>query len=279
MQEQVQQTADRGMEDWDREYNGQGAFIDAECSPAIGKGLAEKISHALFVNFDGLEKMTQKEKRKKLGDLDIVMTGFAGLNGSVFLACRKKEALSRRYPVSFLEEAEKQERLIWQIPEAAPAGKSDDCSTYSFSQKGITGMYLLSRGGVFAGLWDMGKLAGVGLKVDSKKIPVKQETIEICNFFDVNPYQMYSEGCALLLSENGYRLKERLFESGIFSEVIGFTTEDNDRVIINGEEQRFLQKHYEEALDLIGDAGSPCVINESDASCGYQIKYKINMKK
>lgn len=237
------------------------------------------MADGFFVNFCGLDGMSEKEKRKKFGNMDIVMTGFAGLKGSAILACKKYDILRSRYPFSFLEEAKGREALLWQIPEAAPAGKSDDCSTYSFSQKGITGMYLLSRGGVFAGLWDMGKLAGVGLKVDSKKIPVKQETIEICNFFDVNPYQMYSEGCALLLSENGYRLKERLFESGIFSEVIGFTTEDNDRVIINGEEQRFLQKHYEEALDLIGDAGSPCVINESDASCGYQIKYKINMKK
>lgn len=246
--------ADRVMEDRDSKYNGQGAFIDAECSSAIEKGLTEKNSHALFVNFDGLEKMSEKEKREKLGDMDIVMTGFAGLNGSVFLAYEKQKALSRRYPVSFLEEAKRQERFLRQIPEAAPAGKSDGCSTYSFSEKGITGMYLLSKGGVFAGLWDMGKLAGVGLKVYGKNIPIKQETIEICNFFDVNPYQMNSEGSALLLSENGYRLKERLFERGLFSEVIGFTTKNNDRVVINGEEQRFLQKHYEEALDLVANA-------------------------
>lgn len=246
--------ADRVMADRNKGKNGQGASADAGCSPVIGKGLTGGNSHALFVNFDGLDKMSEKEKRKKMGDMDIVMTGFAGLNGSVFLACAKQEALSRRYPVSFLEEAKKQERLLWQIPEAAPAGKSDDCSTYSFSEKGITGMYLLSKGGVFAGLWDMGKLAGVGLKVYGKNIPIKQETIEICNFFDVNPYQMNSEGSALLLSENGYRLKERLFERGLFSEVIGFTTEDNERVVINGEEQRFLQKHYEEALDLVANA-------------------------
>lgn len=246
--------ADRVMEDRDSKYNGQGAFIDAECSSAIEKGLTEKNSHALFVNFDGLEKMSEKEKREKLGDMDIVMTGFAGLNGSVFLAYEKQKALSRRYPVSFLEEAKRQERFLRQIPEAAPAGKSDGCSTYSFSEKSITGMYLLSKGGVFAGLWDMGKLAGVGLKVYGKNIPIKQETIEICNFFDVNPYQMNSEGSALLLSENGYRLKEQLFGRGIFSEVIGFTTKNNDRVVINGEEQRFLQKHYEEALDLVANA-------------------------
>lgn len=112
-------------------------------------------------------------------------------------------------------------------------------------------MYLLSDGGVFAGLWNMGEAAGVGLNVYMKDIPVRQETVEICNFFDVNPYQMQSEGSCLLLTENGYRLKRSLREKGISSEIIGFTTENNDRVVINREEKRYLQKHYEEALDLI----------------------------
>lgn len=224
----------------------------AGCSPVTGEGLTERSSHALFVNVEGLEHMSEKEKRCRFGDLDIVMTGFAGLKGSVILACEKYDALLSRYPASFLEGAKRQERLLWQIPEAAPAGKSDGCGAYSFSDKAITALYLLSEGGVFAGLWNLGMLAGVGLKVYGKNIPIKQETVEICNFFDVNPYQMLSEGSCLLLTENGYRLKERLFENGIFSEVIGFTTRDNDRVVINGEERRYLQKHYEEALELIG---------------------------
>ncbi len=215
------------------------------------KGLTAENSHALFVNLDGWNEISEKEKRKQLGDMDVVMTGFAGLKGSVILAYEKYDVLSGRYPVSFLDEVKKQQELSWQIPEAAPAGESDDCSTYSFSIEGITGMYLLSEGGVFAGLWDMGKLAGVGLKIYCKNIPIKQETIEICNFFDVNPYQMFSEGSCLLLTPSGYRLKKRLHEQGIFSEVIGFTTENNDRIIINGEEQRYLEKHYKDALALV----------------------------
>lgn len=202
----------------------------------------------LFVNFEGLANLSEKEKRKKFRDLDIVMTGFAGLNGSVALAEEKYEMLLSRYPVSFLEGAKEQKRFLWQIPEAAPAGKSDDCGAYSFSEKDIIGMYFLSEGGAFAGLWNMGALAGIGLKVYGKRIPIKQETIEICNFFDVNPYQMFSRGSCLLLSENGYRLKMRLLEKEIFSEVIGITTENNDRVVINGEERRYLERHYTEAL-------------------------------
>lgn len=201
-----------------------------------------------LVSFSGLHEMTEKEKRKKFGCMDIVMTGFAGLYGSVILAREKNDILSKRYPASFIERVRSEEKLLRQRPEAAPAGKSDGCGAYSFPEEGIAGMYLLSEGGVFAGLWNMGKLAGVGLKVYLKDIPVKQETVEICNFFDVNPYQMRSDGCCLLLAESGYRVKKRLLERGIPAEIIGVTTRDNDRVVINGGERRYLQKEYVDAL-------------------------------
>lgn len=211
----------------------------------------QRMADGFFVNFCGLQEMSEKEKRKKFGDMDIVMTGFAGLSGSAILACEKYDQLRSRYPASFLEGAKNRKRFLGQIPEAAPAGKSDDCSAYSFSEKGITGMYLLSEGGVFAGLWNLAKAAGVGLKIDLKSIPIRQETVEICNFFDVNPYQMQSEGSCLLLADNGGRVKAGLQEKGIFSEIIGVTTENNDRVVINGEERRYLEKHYEDALELV----------------------------
>lgn len=219
------------------------------------KGLAKR-NHALFANSwygaDNPDGMSAREKRATFGNMDIVMTGFAGLHGSVILAYDKTERLLSRYPASFLEGAKAQERQIWQIPEAAPAGKSGDCGTYSFPGGNIRGMYLLSEGGVFAGLWNMGELTGTGLEIYIKRIPIKQETVEICNFFDVNPYQMFSEGSCLLLAENGGRLRTELLKSGIFSEVIGFTTGNNDRVVINGEERRYLEKHYTDALDLLG---------------------------
>lgn len=209
------------------------------------------MADGFFVNFQGFHEMGEKEKRRTFGDMDILMTGFAGLRGSVILAHEKYEVLQSRYPVLFLEGAKEQKKLLQQIPEVLPAEGSDGSGCYSFGEKGIVGMYLFSEGGVFSGLWNLGKAAGIGLKIFLKSIPVKQETVEICNFFDVNPYQMQSEGSCLLLAKNGYRVKNRLRDKGIFSEVIGFTTENNDRVVINGEETRYLEKHYEDALDLI----------------------------
>lgn len=214
------------------------------------------MADGFFVNFQGLDEMSEKEKRKTFGDMDVVMTGFAGLCGSVILANEKYEVLRSRYPALFLVGAKEQKKLIQQIPAAAAAGDPDHCGAHFFSDKDISAMYLLSEGGVFSGLWNLGKAAGVGLKIYLKTIPVRQETVEICNFFDVSPYQMQSEGSCLLLAKNGYRVKNRLRDEGIFSEIIGFTMKNNDRVVINGDETRYLEKHYEDALNLIMKSGN-----------------------
>lgn len=204
-----------------------------------------------LVNFGGFDKLSGGEKKKRFGDLDIVMTGFAGVCGCVALAYEEQDILQSRYPETFLKKAQSQEKLIVQIPNFRLAGEVDGKRVYSFSDKGIIAMFFLSAGGVFSGLWDLGEYAHVGVRAYLKQIPIKQETVEICNFFDVNPYQMHSKGCCLLLTENGYRLKLRLWKKGIFSEVIGMTTKDNDRVVINGEEMRYLEKQYADALAIV----------------------------
>ncbi len=33
-------------------------------------------------------------------------------------------------------------------------------------------------------MWELAQRAGVGLEIDLKKIPLKQETVEICEFLE-----------------------------------------------------------------------------------------------
>jgi hydrogenase maturation factor len=87
----------------------------------------------------------------------------------------------------------------------------------------------------------MGQCSGVGLEIDLKKIPIRQETIEICEFFDLNPYKLLSGGSLLMASEDGNALVRALGKSGICATIIGKATEGNDRVLISGEERRFLE--------------------------------------
>lgn len=161
---------------------------------------------------------------------ELVMTGWAGLEGTSIAAKKTEKKLLERFPAYLVEEARNFDRYLSVIPEAAVAAKS-----------GVWAVTDVSKGGVFGALWKMAELSGVGLEIDLKKIPIRQETVEICNFLDLNPYELVSGGSLLIAAENGNDLVEAMEKTGIRAAVIGKTTDGNDRVIRNGEEKRFLE--------------------------------------
>ena len=75
--------------------------------------------------------------------------------------------------------------------------------------------------------------------------------MEICEYFDVNPYQLRTEGVFLVLSEHGNRLCESLDEKGIPAAVIGKTVPGLDRAVRNGEEVRFLEPNRVEEYERV----------------------------
>lgn len=161
---------------------------------------------------------------------DVVMTKWAGLAGTALIAREKREALLARYPAHFIDEALALERQLSVVPEAATAVKS-----------GALALHDASRGGIFAALWELAEKAGVGLEIDLKAIPIRQETVEICNFFDVNPYELVAGGSLLMTAANGHDLVRTLAKEHIPAAVIGKVTDSNDRIVLNEEERRFLE--------------------------------------
>ena len=162
---------------------------------------------------------------------DIVVSKWIGLEGTARLAAEYRERLCSRYPVRMIDEAAAYDRYLSVIPEAATAMKS-----------GVCGMHDVSRGGIFGALWELAQRAGVGLEIDLKKIPVKQATIEICEFFELNPYELLSGGCLIMAAESGQALVNALERKRIPAVVVGRTTDSNDRVIFNEDEKRYLDR-------------------------------------
>ena len=98
----------------------------------------------------------------------------------------------------------------------------------------------------------MGDASGVGLDVDLKAIPVKQETIEVCEYFGINPYELISSGAMLIATNDGNGLVRKLSDAGVASAIIGKTNSSNDRRIVSGDEVRFLEPPKTDALYNIG---------------------------
>lgn len=161
---------------------------------------------------------------------DLVMTKWAGLEGTGIIVQEKREELSARLPQELLDAAEKLGQEISVIPEAAVG-----------VQHGVTAMHDVTEGGIFGALWEMGEASGTGLTVDLEKIPIRQETIEICEFYDINPYMLISSGSMLMATPKGNLLVEQLQEKGIAAAVIGRAVEGHDRIVRSGEEKRFLE--------------------------------------
>lgn len=186
-----------------------------------------------IVTVTGIGKMKRNEMIKTAGAIpgqEIVMTKWAGLEGTAIIANAKEEELRTKYSASFIDGAKKFIDYISVVPEAMVARAI-----------GVTSMHDVTEGGIYGALWEIGAASKVGLEVDLKKILLKQETVEICEFYDINPYMLISSGCMLIVTDKANQLVERLKAGGIAAAVIGRITEGNDRIIINEDERRYLE--------------------------------------
>ena len=162
---------------------------------------------------------------------DIVISKWIGLEGTSLLALRYREGLLSRYPAYLVDEAVSFDHYLSVLPEAAAA-----------VEFGVCAMHDISEGGVFAALWELAEAAGVGLTVDIKKLPLRQETVEICEYCNVNPYELLSGGSLIMTAEDGPGLTAWLKERQIPAVIVGKITDSNDRLLLNGDEVRYMDR-------------------------------------
>ena len=63
---------------------------------------------------------------------------------------------------------------------------------------------------------NMAEACNAGFTVDMKKLPILQETIEVCEALELNPYEIASGGCAVLAADNGNDIVWGLGPSAVF---------------------------------------------------------------
>lgn len=213
-----------------------------EGKEATGKASADTVTVTEEVSIGNVEKRRYEEEKKPEDFLgrDIVMTKTCGLGGTALLAGHFTDELATRYPRRFIERAAE----FLSETEANAEG-------YLAVADGAAYVHAAAEGGVFGALWELAEFAECGLEIDLPAIPILQETVEICEYFDVNPYQLRTEGVFLILTEHGNRLCESLEEKGISSAVIGKTVPGLDRAVRNGEEVRYLEPNRVEEYERV----------------------------
>lgn len=171
---------------------------------------------------------------------EVVMTKWAGIKGTYLLAKNYEAELISRYNRDFIQCARDLLRHI--------SVNDDAKAAIDF---GVAAMHDAAGGGIFAALWEFAAAGNMGIEVHLKRIPIKQETVEICNYFNINPYQMASEGSLLIAVGQGEQLVEHLRDQGIEARVIGRFTSGNDRIIINDDEVRYLEPPKSDEVNKI----------------------------
>ena len=176
-----------------------------------------------------------------LSEREIVVSGPVGLEGTYILVCEQFGKLQERFPLSILTRMRNAGREL-SVSEAAQtaAGEQGRC--------GVPAMVSLGEGGFFTGLWELSQKTGCGLDIDLQKVPILQETIEITDFFGINPYAMRSGGSLLIAARDADQVIRCLEESGHLAVKIGKLTGKNDKIIRNGEDVWFLDRPQTDSL-------------------------------
>lgn len=172
---------------------------------------------------------------------DIVVTKYIGLEGTGIIAREQEDLLGKRFSAEFLDEA----KACLEYVSVVPEGK--------IAQAYASAMHDITEGGIYGALWEVAQASGVGLEVTIEDIPVKQHTVELCEFFDLNPYQLISSGSMLITTDHGNALVRELEQEGIKASVIGRTTDSKDKIIYRDGKAASLEAPKQDELYKIGE--------------------------
>ena len=186
---------------------------------------------------------SEEHRKKKPASGQIVMTKWAGMEGSCILA-QEREELGEVFPETILMRM----RLLGDHLSVRP--EAQICAA-----EGADYLVDLSQGGIYAALWRLSVKARCGLRVDMQAIPILQETIELANHYDIDPYKMRSAGSLLAVTKDAEALIGKLEGSGIPAVKIGELAENHDKILINDDEIRYLDLPQPDELLKIMEQG------------------------
>lgn len=170
----------------------------------------------------------------------LCMAGHAGMAGIGLLASAGEEVLTKQYTQGFIRQAQK---FLTQLSLRPAKEALEGIDSY---------MYPVQEGGVLNALWNFADGADIGLDIDMRKIPIRQESVEISEFYGINPYQLMGDGACLIASTQPEKVCAVLTQAGIPCCSIGQITDEHARIIRRDDEVRYLDKPAQDELKRSG---------------------------
>ncbi len=177
---------------------------------------------------------------------ELLVAGAIALEGTEQIVKKEFDFLSSFFSEGFLYEA-----LMLQKKYGVGREPKKSQAWALAEEYGASALYAMGEGGVLSALWKMAEASQVGLGADLRKIPVRQETIEITEKYEIDPYRLASKGALLIGISGGQGLAEEYLRRGIPAAVIGQTNKGNDRLLFSGENVRYLDRPREDEIKKI----------------------------
>lgn len=211
--EEIMEGALRGAEERKIEIlGGHTEVTDAVTKPVISAAVIGKTRNRKVLATGGA----------KVGQ-DIVMTKWAGTEGTAILAKEWEEGLRAYLSTEELQTAQEMKGQL-------SVGRESEIA-YAH---GATAMHDATEGGILGAVWEVAECSGLGVDVFVEKIPVREETKKICAAMKIDYLRLISSGTMIIATEKGEELAEKLRENGITAAVIGKLTASGKYMLAGG---------------------------------------------
>ncbi len=167
---------------------------------------------------------------------DVVMTKWAGLEGTVIIAQEYEQQLQGLVSETLLQEAKEYKGFL-------SVGKESKIAV----EHGATAMHDATEGGILGAVWEVAECSGLGVRVFADAIPLTEATKEICGQAEIDPLLLISSGTMVITAFDGQQLVEKLRVAGVEAAVIGTMTE-KEKTIIRQDTETILQQPVSDAL-------------------------------
>ncbi len=175
---------------------------------------------------------------------ELIIAGPVAMSGTRELVTHFAPRLSERLSGRFLRDAAALPEIYGKVVPESRLREMAEAAGADF-------VYEITEGGFLCALWKAAEVSDVGLTVDLRRVPIRQETIEVCECLDVNPYRLLSEKSFLIGIRGADFFVQELRRAGAMVELIGQTNTGRDRLLYSGENPRYLDRPVEDELKRV----------------------------
>ena len=192
--------------------------------------------------FGTTEKGTMMQLLDKMVPGDkVIISGNAGHFGATLLALDKPRQMRTKFADDFIKKSI-----------MSPAEYSIESKAKAFIEGGAVYMHDVSFGGIYRTLSEVAEHSNLGIDIIHENVPIRQDTIEICEFWGINPYMLVGTGAlvAVCHEKDLTKMEETLKKKKIDYKIAGTLTKSAERVIHSekGEMNRSLNLYDSDEL-------------------------------